>query len=82
MSKKYLYSLLAVLIVAATALSACGPAATPTAAATQAPAATTAPATQAPAATTAPAAAKIAILLPETKTARYESQDLPKFKAS
>jgi D-xylose transport system substrate-binding protein len=32
------------------------------------------------AATTA-AAGKIAILLPETKTARYESQDLPNFKA-
>ncbi|MDQ6694968.1 MAG: substrate-binding domain-containing protein, partial [Chloroflexota bacterium] len=44
--------------------------------------ATTAPATTAPA-TTAPLAAggKIAILLPETKTARYESQDLPNFKA-
>jgi D-xylose transport system substrate-binding protein len=83
MSRKNLYSLLAVLLVAAFALSACGPAATPTQApATSAPAATAAPAaTSAPAATTAPAAAKIAILLPETKTARYETQDLPNFKA-
>jgi D-xylose transport system substrate-binding protein len=29
----------------------------------------------------APATGKIAILLPETKTARYETQDLPNFKA-
>ncbi len=57
MFKKHWYSLLVVLIVAATVLSACGP--------------------------SAPAAGsgKIAILLPETKTARYESQDLPNFKA-
>src|SRR5258707_7621742 len=45
MSKKYLFSLLAVLTVAVTALSACGPAATP--AATAAPVATTAPSTTA-----------------------------------
>jgi D-xylose transport system substrate-binding protein len=32
-------------------------------------------------AATSAAAGKIAILLPETKTARYESQDLPNFKA-
>jgi len=61
-------------------MAACGPA---TPAATSAPAteaATSAPATEA--ATAAPAAEpKIAILLPETKTARYESQDLPDFKA-
>jgi glucose/mannose transport system substrate-binding protein len=50
MSKKYLYSLLAVLLTAAFVLSACGTPAT----ATQAPAPTTAPAM--PAATTAPAA--------------------------
>ncbi len=81
MSKKALYSLLAVLIISATALSACG-SATPTAMpATQAPAATSAPAATTAPATTAPAAAKIAILLPETKTARYETQDLPNFKA-
>jgi D-xylose transport system substrate-binding protein len=80
MSKKVLYSLMAVLVVSAIALSACGPTAT----ATSAPAPTTAPAATAmPAPTTAPAAsaAKIAILLPETKTARYETQDLPNFKA-
>ena len=59
----------------------------PAATSTTAPAATatTAAATAAPAATatTAPAAVpsgKIAILLPETKTARYETQDLPNFK--
>src|SRR6266508_577934 len=57
------------------------------AAATAAPEATAAPAaaTAAPEATAAPtgggaAGGKIAILLPETKTARYESQDLPNFK--
>ncbi|MCL4560508.1 MAG: sugar ABC transporter substrate-binding protein [Chloroflexi bacterium] len=79
---------------AATATPTTAPAAPTTAPAvpTTAPAApTTAPAapTTAPAAPTtaptAPAAAapsgKIAILLPETKTARYESQDLPNFKA-
>ncbi|HUH99127.1 MAG TPA: substrate-binding domain-containing protein [Anaerolineales bacterium] len=79
MSRKIWYSLLAVLVITATALTACGTPATPTAApATQAPAATAAPAP-----TTAPtmAPAKIAILLPETKTARYETQDLPNFKA-
>ncbi len=53
MSKKYAYSLLAVLVSLATVLSACGTPATP--APTQAPAATQAPApTQAPAATAAP----------------------------
>ena len=84
MSKKILYSLLAVLVITATALSACGSAATP--APTAMPAPTTAPAATAamPAATTAaamPAAGKIALLLPETKTARYEADDLPMFKA-
>ncbi len=53
MSKKYAYSLVAVLVSLATVLSACGTPATP--APTQAPAATQAPApTQAPAATAAP----------------------------
>jgi glucose/mannose transport system substrate-binding protein len=60
MSKKYLYSLMAVLMIAAFALSGCGPAATATAAM---PAATTAPvmpaATTAPVATTAPAATAV-----------------------
>lgn len=51
MSKKYLFSLLALLIIAATALSACGPAATPTEAATQPPASTKAPAATQPPAT-------------------------------
>ena len=81
MNKK-IYGLLAIVMAAAFVLSACGSAATPTAApATAMPAATTAPAM--PAATTAPAATvgKIAILLPENHTPRYESQDLPNFKA-
>ena len=66
MNKK-LYSLLAIVIAAAFVLSACGSAATPTAApapATQAPAPTTAPASTtapaAPAATQAPAAPTLA----------------------
>jgi D-xylose transport system substrate-binding protein len=80
MSRKSWYTLTALLVAAATILSACGTAATPT----PAPAATSVPATEAP--TTVPptdtpaTAGKIAILLPETKTARYESQDLPNFK--
>ncbi len=82
MNKKF-YGLLAIVMAAAFVLSACGSAATPTAApATAMPAATTAAAM--PAATTAaamPAAGKIALLLPETKTARYEADDLPMFKA-
>jgi D-xylose transport system substrate-binding protein len=72
------------ILVVAALLGACGTA-TPT------PAPTTAPATEAMAesptammaetqAATAAPAGKIAILLPETKTARYESQDLPNFK--
>jgi D-xylose transport system substrate-binding protein len=92
-----LWPLINVLMVAALVMVSCTPtpsnAAAPTSApATSAPAATstTAPAaaaTTAPAATaaTAPAAStstgKIALLLPETKTARYETQDLPDFKA-
>jgi putative spermidine/putrescine transport system substrate-binding protein len=58
-TKKFIFNLVAVLVVAAFVLTACGTTATPTAApapATQAPApATQAPATSAPAATTAPA---------------------------
>ncbi len=83
---------LTILLVLATA---CGGGTSPTSApptaatqpttatqATTAPAAT-APATTAAGSTSAPSGAtgKIAILLPETKTARYESQDLPNFKA-
>ncbi len=75
---KKLNTLFVGLLVLVLGLSACATP-TPTEAPTEAP--TTAPA--APAATDTPAAAsaKIAILLPETKTARYESQDLPNFKA-
>ncbi len=79
MSKRNMYLLGSVLAAAMMFLSACTGTATPTAAVanTAAPAATTGP-------TTAPTAAgpgKIAILLPENKTARYEAQDLPLFKA-
>jgi D-xylose transport system substrate-binding protein len=65
------YTLSIGFMVLAMALAACGPSATPTPAMTEAPAATQAPAAS---------SGKIAILLPETKTARYESQDLPNFK--
>jgi D-xylose transport system substrate-binding protein len=75
------YLLVTALAAIAMVLSACATATPTSAPATQVPAtsapATAAPATQAPAA----AAGKIAILLPETKTARYEAQDLPLFKA-
>jgi D-xylose transport system substrate-binding protein len=87
-------SLTTLLLFASLVLSACGSAATgssggtPTTAATAKPAATVPTAAPMPTAmaepTAAPAATvagKIAILLPETKTARYESQDLPNFKA-
>lgn len=68
MSKKYVYSLFAVLLVAAFALSACGTPATPTPAA---PANTEAPAaTAAPAATTAPAFA-VGIVLPTKNEPRW-----------
>jgi D-xylose transport system substrate-binding protein len=73
-------------IVLTLVLTACGAPATPTAApATQAPtvAATAAPttaATEAPA-TQAPTGGKIALLLPETKTTRYETADKPDFEA-
>ncbi len=88
---------LSVIVLAAGAtLAACAPAAGP-AAPTAAPAAPTAKPAEVPkpAATTAPAAqpagavvaasakaaGKIALLLPETKTARYESADRPYFEA-
>ena len=83
MSRKYLYVALSIVAVLAI-LTACG-GATPTTAPAAQP--TTAPAVQPTTAaqpTSAPLAnanGKIAILLPETKTARYESQDLPNFKA-
>ncbi len=89
---KRITSFVALLTVLAMLLTACGgTASTPT---TAPPAATdtTAPPvatdTTAPAATSTTASTsssgasgKIALLLPETKTARYESQDLPDFKA-
>lgn len=67
MSKKYLYSLLAVLVAAATMLSACGPAAT-----TAAPAPTSAApaATAAPAMTAAPAFA-VGVVLPTKNEPRW-----------
>jgi len=80
-------------VITAVILSACGPAATPvppTLAPTEAPTAAApaeTPTTVASGAATtvAPAAAsaggKIALLLPETKTTRYESADRPYFEA-
>jgi D-xylose transport system substrate-binding protein len=75
------------LVVSVLLLTACA-SATPTAAPTSAPAA---PATSAPAAPAAPATeaataapasgGTIALLLPETKTARYETADRPDFEA-
>ncbi len=79
MFKNKLYLLTTTLAVLAMIATACG---------TATPVATTVP-TEVPTvpsgATVAPSnqavTGKIAILLPETKTARYESQDLPLFKA-
>jgi D-xylose transport system substrate-binding protein len=73
MSRKTLrvFALVGLFVLVFPALAACAPTATAT---PTAPAATTAP-------TSSAATGKIAILLPETKTARYESQDLPNFKA-
>jgi len=68
---------------AAAPTQAAAPTTAPTEAPTQAAAPTTAP-TTAPAATQPPAAGgtgKIALLLPETKTARYETADRPYFEA-
>src|SRR5262245_15804465 len=94
MSKRvlHLFTLIAALAIMVPLLVACGGetptnTAVPATTAPAAPTATAAPA--APTATTAAAApttaptggGKIAILLPETKTARYETQDLPNFKA-
>src|SRR6476469_977015 len=87
------FNLLALLVMMSLLLAACGADATstpvPAPTDTAAPAATAttavaAPTEVPPTATTAAAAptgTKIAILLPETKTARYETQDLPNFKA-
>ena len=81
--KKQLYVLVAVLVVATMILTACGPAATPAPAATEAPAApaaTEAPAqpaaTEAPAATVAPTAAalKPGDPLPRTETLYFNGQ--------
>ncbi len=81
MTKKNMLFMGTVLTVAMLVLSACGAAATPTAApaATDTAAPTVAQPTEAPTNTSGPG--KIAILLPENKTARYEAQDLPLFKA-
>ena len=85
--KKNLLVVVSVLLVAVFSLTACGTAATatPTEAlvATTEVAATEAATAAATVATTAApvASGKIAILLPETKTARYEASDLPDFKA-
>ena len=73
-------------IVLALVLTACGtPAAAPTSAPapTQAPAATAAPTAMAGETPTAMAATggKVALLLPETKTTRYETADKPDFEA-
>lgn len=84
--KKNVLVYVSMMVVAILVLTACGQAATPTATAV---APTQAPATEAPTveaatetSTAAPVASgKIAILLPETKTARYEASDLPDFKA-
>ena len=93
MRTKRAYLLISIFVAASLLLAACGgDAATPTsvpAAATNTSAPAAATDTTAPAAatnTSAPTgggvpAGKIAILLPETKTARYETQDLPNFKA-
>ncbi len=67
MSKKYLYSLLAVIVALATVLTACGPAATPAPVETQAPAVT-----EAPAATQAPASAfAVGVVLPTKNEPRW-----------
>lgn len=94
--KKSLSSAMAICVMFATVLAACAaptptlapteiPTAVPTVAPTEAPTAAPTMAPTAEAATATPAsstsAGKIAILLPETKTARYETQDLPNFKA-
>jgi D-xylose transport system substrate-binding protein len=82
-------------LLAAMILSACGPAATPAPVATEAAPAAAATETPAPTAMTAetptpaaeampaaaPASGKIALLLPETKTTRYETADRPDFEA-
>ncbi len=63
--------------VATNTVAAAAPATDTPAAAAPTVAPTVAPTTAA----TAPGGTKIAFLLPETKTARYETQDLPNFKA-
>jgi D-xylose transport system substrate-binding protein len=91
--KSRFFTLITALIVLGVAATACGPAATP-APATSAPA-TQAPATQMSQPTSAPSTSStaaptqgsssmsgtIALLLPETKTARYETADKPDFEA-
>jgi D-xylose transport system substrate-binding protein len=87
--KSKMFKLITSLMVLGLAAAACGPAATPTPAATAAPATqmTQPTATEASSSTAAPTQASssssgtIALLLPETKTARYESADKPDFEA-
>jgi D-xylose transport system substrate-binding protein len=77
MSHKLSQLWFAALVITTLVVTACSP--TPSAAPTTVP---TTAATAVVAPTQPPAkAGKIAILLPETKTARYETQDLPNFKA-
>jgi D-xylose transport system substrate-binding protein len=80
----------AVMTILAVFLAACAPAATsappaaptsPSAANTTAPQPTTASSTEAPSTTQASMTGTIALLLPETKTARYETADRPDFEA-
>jgi len=87
--KSKMLKLITSVMILGLAAAACGPAATPTPAATAAPATqmTQPTATEAAASTAAPTQASssssgtIALLLPETKTARYESADKPDFEA-
>jgi D-xylose transport system substrate-binding protein len=70
--KKNFLAIVTIWLVAMFVLASCGTAATTVVPTTAAPAAT---------ATSSAPTGKIAILLPETKTARYEASDLPDFKA-
>jgi D-xylose transport system substrate-binding protein len=82
------FSMLILTLIVALALSACGGRSSPAASATSTPApqATqpaaqpTQPAAQ-PTATAAAVSGKVALLLPETKTTRYETADRPDFEA-
>ncbi len=86
--KSKMLKLVTSVMVLGLAAAACGPAATPTTAATSAPTSVMpqATATEAMSSTSAPTQAAssggtIALLLPETKTTRYETADKPDFEA-